>query len=250
MQLKNKTALVTGVSRGIGNAIAKRLSSEGFRVIGTYNSSSDEAHKLKEEFGSIELYQVDFSDRTQTLSFLEKLKNEKLDALVNNAGIIEFESFDNLEYDVWDRVFEVNLNTPFILSHGLRKNFNKGAVIVNIASTDGMTGAFVSMSYSASKAALINLTKSLGNVFGSRGVRVVAIAPGWVGSGMDSPAIEEARHNTPLGRNATSDEIANIVNFVVSSEASFINGQTIVVDGGYVNVDPILKKEAEASEHK
>ncbi len=171
-----------------------------------------------------------------------------MDALVNNAGIIIFEAFDELTYDNWDKVFQLNLNTPFILSHGLRNNFNKGAAIVNIASTDGMTGAFVSMAYSASKAGLINLTKSLGNVLGKRGIRVVAIAPGWVGSGMDSPAIKEAMENNPLGRNAEHMEIANVTSFLVSDKASFVNGQTIIVDGGYTNVDPILKKEAEATE--
>ena len=243
-----KKVLVTGVSRGIGEAIARRLVADGYFVIGTYKTSKKEAEALKKEIKDVELHQVDFLDRRQTLSLIKKLKVVRLDGLVNNAGIIEFEAFDKLSYKKWDEVIEVNLNAPFILSHGLRKNFNKGVAIVNIASTDGMTGAFVSMSYSASKAALINLTKSLGNVFGKRDVRVVAIAPGWVGSGMDSPAIKEAMENNPLGRNATTNEIANVVSFALSDKASFINGQTIIVDGGYTNVDPILKKEAEATE--
>lgn len=243
-----KIALVTGVSKNIGNAIARKLASDGYFVHGTYNTSEKEALLLKEEVKDVELHQVDFTDRKQTLTLIEKLKEVKFDALVNNAGIIIFEAFDKLNYDNWDKVLEVNLNTPFILSHGLRNNFNKGAVVVNIASTDGMTGAFVSMSYSASKAALINLTKSLGNVLGRKGIRVAAIAPGWVGSGMDSPAIKEAMANNPLNRNATPEEIANVVSFLVSDKASFINGQTVIVDGGYQNVDSILKKEAEATE--
>jgi len=245
-----KTALVTGVSKNIGNAIARKLVSDGYFVHGTYNTSEKEALKLKEDIKDIELHQVDFIDRKQTLSLIEELKNVKFDALVNNAGIIIFEAFDKLSYNNWDKVLEVNLNTPFILSHGLRNNFNKGSVIVNIASTDGMTGTFASVSYSASKAALINLTKSLGNVLGRRGIRAVAIAPGWVGSGMDSPAVKEAMANNPLGRNAKPEEIANVVSFLVSEKASFINGQTIIVDGGYQNVDPILKKEAETTEKK
>ena len=241
-----KYALVTGVAKNIGNAIAKKLSQEGYFIYGIYNSSTKEAEEFKKEIKNCELFKVDLSDRKELLAFIGQMKDKKLDVVVNNAGIILFEKFDELTYDNWDKVMSVNLDTPFILSHGLRKNINKGGVIVNIASTDGMTGSFVSMSYSASKAALINLTKSLGNEFGKRGIRVVAVAPGWVGSGMDSPAITEAMANNPLGRNAEPEEIANVVSYLVSDKASFINGQTIVVDGGYTNVDPILKKEAES----
>lgn len=243
-----KNVLITGVSRNIGKAIARKLAGEGYFIYGTYNTSEAEADELKSEIKDIKLFKVDFSDRNQTLDLVKEVKSVRLDGMVNNAGIIIFEPFDKLEYKNWDKVLEVNLNTPFILSHSLRNNFNKGAAIVNIASTDGMTGSFVSMSYSASKAAIINLTASLGNVFGKRGVRVVAIAPGWVGSGMDSPAIKEAMETNPLGRNAQPEEIASVVAFLLSDKASFINGQTIIVDGGYTNVDPILKKEAEATE--
>jgi len=242
-----KTAMVTGVSRGIGKAIAENLLSDGWLVHGTFNISGKEANELKEKFhDNLMLHQVDFSDRNHTLDLINNLKNIKFNALINNAGIIIFEKFDELKLENWDKVLEVNLNTPLILCHGLRNNLNSGATIVNIASTDGLTGSFVSLSYSVSKAGLINLTKSLGNIFGKKGIRVVAVAPGWVGSGMDSPAISEAKANNPLGRNASPEEIANVVSFLLSDQASFINGTTIVVDGGYSNVDPILKKEAES----
>ncbi|MEK7526220.1 MAG: SDR family oxidoreductase [Patescibacteria group bacterium] len=244
----SKLALITGVSKNIGYEIAKKLVSDGYFIHGIYNSDKSGAEKLKDEIKDMELHQVDLSDRKQTLGLVEDLKQYKFDAIVNNAGMIEFSQFDKLTYESWDKILEVNLNAPLILSHGLRNNINSGGTIINIASTDGLIGAFVSMSYSASKAALINLTKSLGNVFGRKGIRVVAIAPGWVGSGMDSPAIKEAMDTNPMGRNATAEEIANVVSFAVSDKASFVNGQTIIVDGGYTNVDPILKKEAEATE--
>lgn len=243
-----KTALITGITKNIGREIAKSLISDGYFVHGTYKSDDKEAEYLKSELKNIEIYKVDFSERKQTIDLIAKLKDIKFDAIINNAGIIEFEQFDKLDIQSWDKVMEVNLNAPFIISHGLRNNINSGGVIINIASTDGLTGAFVSMSYSASKAALINLTKSMGNVFGKKGIRVIAVAPGWVGSGMDSPAIAEAMANNPLGRNANPEEIASVVSFLVSEKASFINGQTIIVDGGYTNVDSILKKEAEATE--
>jgi NAD(P)-dependent dehydrogenase (short-subunit alcohol dehydrogenase family) len=108
-----------------------------------------------------------------------------------------------------------------------------------------MNGCFASIAYSASKAGLINLGKSLGNIFGPKGIRVNTISPRWVGSGMDSPALKEAEGNTPLGRIAKSEEVAKLVNYLISEEASFINGENIVIDGGYSNVDPILKKEAD-----
>ncbi|TSC85436.1 MAG: 3-oxoacyl-[acyl-carrier protein] reductase [Microgenomates group bacterium Gr01-1014_16] len=241
-----KSVLITGISRGIGKAIAMKLSSDGYFIHGTYSTSQSEANELKNKLKNMEIYQVDFSDRNQTLNLIKSLKDIKLDGLVNNAGTIIFEKFDNLEITNWDKVLEVNLSAPFILSHALRNQFNSGATIVNIASTDGMTGSFASISYSASKAGLINITQSLGNIFGPRKIRVVGIAPGWVGTGMDSPAIKEAMETNPLGRNADQKEIANVVAFVMSEGASFINGTTIKVDGGYTNVEPILKKEAES----
>lgn len=243
--LNNKTVLVTGISKGIGNAIAKQLVREGYFVHGTYNEHEEEAKALKEEVSSIELHKADFADRNQTLELVEQLKETKLDGLVNNAGVFYLEKFDEFTMETWDKTREVNLNAPLMLSHGLRSNFNENASIINIASTDGLTGTFASIAYAASKAALISVTKSLGNNFGSKKVRVNAIAPGWIGEGMDSPAIKDAGKMSPMGRTAKYDEIAKIVKFLLSDDASFINGATIVVDGGYTNVDYIMKKEAE-----
>lgn len=244
--MTNKIALVTGISKNIGTAISRKLVSEGYFVHGTYNSSETDALALKEELKELEIYRVDLSIRTETLQFIEKVKGIKFDLVVNNAGVIIFEKYDELDLANWDKVIEVNLTAPFAITHGLRDSINQGGVVVNICSTDGMTGSFASMSYSASKAGLINITKSQGNVFGKKSIRVVGIAPGWVGSGMDSPAIAEAMANNPMGRNATPEEIANAVSFLASPSAGFINGTILTVDGGYTNVDSILKKEAEA----
>ena len=103
-----------------------------------------------------------------------------LDGLVNNAGAIDFQKWDEFSIDEWRKVFAVNVDTPVFLVHALRESFTNGASIVNIASTDGMTGSFGSIAYSASKAALLNVTKSLANVLGPDGIRVNAIAPGWI----------------------------------------------------------------------
>lgn len=242
-----KVALVTGISKNIGMEICKKLVSLGYFVHGTYNTGGDCATELKNQLKDIEIYQVDFTNRKQTLEFTNKIKNLKFDAVINNAGLIIFEKYDKLTYDNWDKVIEVNLTTPFIICHSLRNNINSGSSVVNIASTDGFMGSYASISYSASKAALINMGKSLANVFGDKKVRVNTVSPGWVGSGMDSPAIKEAEQTSPLGRTAQPQEIANVVAYLLSDQASFINGANIVIDGGYTCVDPILKKESEVS---
>lgn len=241
-----KLALVTGVSRGIGRAIAQQLLSENFRVIGTYNSNKTEAESLLEKTNDLELFQCDFSQRKETLSLLEKLTDRKFDLLVNNAGIFYPENLDSLEIDIWDKTIEVNLTAPMLLAKRLMPQMSAGSTIVNISSTDSFTGSFNSIAYAASKAALNSLTKSLANIGGKNSVRVVAIAPGWVNNtGMNSAVSQEAATLSSLGRNGEPSEIADLVSFLASSKAGFITGTTIVADGGYTNVDYIMKKEAE-----
>jgi 3-oxoacyl-[acyl-carrier protein] reductase len=243
-----KNALVTGASRGIGRAICKQLVSEGYKVYGVYNTGVEEAKELEGELGvGVETIQTDLSQRDQTLALVQRLSSITFDAIVNDAGMIEFEDFEHFDFGIWDRTFEVNLNAALVLCIGLQGNIRQGGAIVNITSTDGMTGSFASMSYAASKAALINLTKSLGNNFGLRQIRVNAVAPGWVNTGMSTEESMEAGSLTPLGRNARPEEIAQVVSFLLSDAASFINGTTVKVDGGYTNVDYIMIKEAKGS---
>ena len=181
---------------------------------------------------------------------MNKLKGIQFDAIVNNAGMIEFERFD--DYDnilgIWDSTMEVNLNTMLVICQKLRNNIKDGGAIVNIASADGLIGSFSSISYSASKAGIINLTKSLANLFGKRKIRVNAIAPGWINTGMATESSMEAASLAPLGRNGTPEEVAEVVSFLISDKASFVDGATIIVDGGYTCVDYIMKKEAEEFE--
>lgn len=247
--MTTKNAVVTGASRGIGRAICKHLANEGFKVYATYNTGVDEANSLKNELGNrVDLFQINFTERKQTLAFIEKIKGVTFDALVNNAGMIEFEEFENFDFGIWDRTIEVNLTTPLIISLGLRNSIRDGGAIVNIASTDGLTGTFASMSYAASKAALINLTKGLANNFGARRIRVNAIAPGWINTGMSTEASADAASLTPLGRNGNPEEVAKTASFLISDNASFMSGATIVVDGGYTNVDSIMLKEARGAQ--
>jgi 3-oxoacyl-[acyl-carrier protein] reductase len=239
-----KTALVTGMSKGIGKAICERLVEEGYFVHGTYNSDEAGARAVKQASENIAIYQVDFSVRVQTLDFIKKMSSIQFDAIVNNAGTFFEEDFENFSMEGWDAVLEVNLTTPLLICTSLQNNIKAGGAIVNISSTDGYTGSFGSMAYSASKAGLSNLTKSLANNCATKNIRVNAICPGWINTGMSTEASYKATHLTPLGRNGKPMEIANVVNFLLSEQASFVTGSNMFADGGYTNVDCIMREEA------
>lgn len=240
-----KAYIVTGVSKGIGASIAQKLCSQGHKVHGTYNSDPEGARQTADQCGgNLETHQVDFSDRANTRRFCDHFSDKKIDGYVSNAGVVHFEDFENFDFALWDETIEVNLSTALFLAQFFIQRMNKGGAAVNIASTDGMTGTFASLSYAASKAGLITLTKGLGNLFGQKGLRINAVAPGWVDTDMSTQASYEAAALTPLGRNARPDEIADATAYLLSDEATFVNGATLIVDGGYTNVDPIMLKEA------
>ncbi len=247
MSTKNKVAIITGVSRGIGKVICEKFINEGYTVHGTYNTSKKEAEELKKRYKEkLEIYKVDFSIREQTIKLIDKFTSIKMDVLINNAGMFKGENFEKFNLDIWFNTLEVNLNAPFLLAIKLHNNIRKGGSIINIASTDGFIGSFGSISYSVSKAALINVTKSLANNLGKRDIRVNAIAPGWINTGMSTDESLEAVKLTPLKRNGKPEEVADLALFLASNKASFITGTTIVIDGAYTCVDYIMKKEAES----
>lgn len=256
-----KKALVTGVSwnTGIGFAISKQLISEGYFVYAVYHSEDSTAKEILEtEYKySVECIQCDLTNRGEIGRLIEKLKKTQLDAIVNNAGA--FSGEENIEdYDIaeWDRVFAVNVTAPLLLSTGLKCVLNPHAVIVNMVSTDGQKGSFSSISYAASKAALINLTDSLAINFGydEKKIRVTAVCPGWVktfdpcdpASSEMVPFISRSTgaQLCPLGRFAEPYEIANVVSFLLSDKASFISGGFVPVHGGYSAVSFDLYAES------
>ena len=245
-----KKALVTGVSwdTGIGFAVTKQLISEGYFVYAIYHSDESSAKEILEtEYkDSAECIQCDLSNREEISQLIENLKKTQLDAIVNNAGAFSGEeSIEDYDIAEWDRVFAVNVTAPLLLSIGLKCVLNPHAVIVNMVSTDGQKGSFSSISYAASKAALINLTDSLAINFGydEKKIRVTAVCPGWVKtfdpcdptSSEMVPFISRStgEHLCPLERFAEPYEIANVVSFLLSDKASFISGGFIPVHGGY-----------------
>ncbi|PKO03853.1 MAG: hypothetical protein CVU43_00620 [Chloroflexi bacterium HGW-Chloroflexi-5] len=249
----NKNALVTGVSRttGIGFAICMQLLSEGYYVHAVYNSENGCENEFKKSYpNKYCMHQVDFANREKLNLFIEDMKRIQFNLIVNNAGAFpDGEDFYNYDMSIWDTVFAVNVTAPFAISTGLQNSIVKDGVIINIASTDGFKGSFSSMSYSASKAALINATQSLAINFGydNKHIRVVAIAPGWVKTDINMiPEIswKVGPQMTPLGRFAHTNEIANFVSFLASEKASFITGSTHVIDGGFNCVDYTFMRES------
>lgn len=248
-----KTALVTGVSwdTGIGFAITKQLVNDGYFVYAIYNSDDSTAKIILERDYSdtVKCIQCDLTNRTQISDLIHSMEGVSLDALINNAGAFSGgENVDDYDISEWDRVMAVNVTAPLILCTGLKRNMNNGAVIINMVSTDGQRGSFSSISYAASKAALINLTDSLAINFGydQKKIRVTSVCPGWVKTfDENDPASSEmvpfisrstGSQLCPLGRFAEPTEIANVVSFLVSDRASFISGGVVPVHGGYAGV--------------
>lgn len=242
-----KNILVTGVSRGMGEATAKLLLSEGYFIYGVYNTNKETAEKLKEGNKNIEIFQCDFSSSENTKKLIGKLKGVSFSGMVNSAGVfLPVVDFSNMDMDVWEKTFEINLKAPLLLVQGLQNNLEDGASIVNISSTDAMGGSITGIAYSASKAALINLTQSFSNILASKKIRANAIAPGWIGDGMQAPeaVLKEAEAYNLLGRVGRYEEVAQLVKFLLSDKSSYINGAVINIDGGDSATSYTLRKEA------
>ncbi|VXC19229.1 putative Uncharacterized oxidoreductase MexAM1_META1p0182 [Arthrobacter sp. 9AX] len=236
-----------GGARGIGRAIAEHLAESGWNVVATYLTGRNEAEELARTHDA-QIRQVDLSDPSETVGFARQISEEfSLTALANNARILERDPFDSMTLETWDRTLEVNVTAPLILAQSIGLRMSEGGSIVNVASSDAFVGSYRGIAYSASKAALISVTRSLANVLGPRGVRVNAATPGWIDSGI-LPESYEAASATPLGPNGKPADIAAVVGFLLSPEAGFITGASIVADGGYSGVDYYMKKEDQPSD--
>lgn len=246
MQLKDKVAIVTGGSRGIGRAIAIELAKRGAKVIVNYNASAGPAEEvvtaIKAADGEASAVQADVSRFGEAQALIKAATSAygRLDILVNNAGTTRDNLLALMKEDDWDLVLATNLKSAFNCSKAalrpmMRQKYGR---IVNITSIVGISGNAGQTNYAASKAGMIGFTKSLAKEIGGRNITVNAVAPGFVETDLtrDLPAElkEAAIKVTPLGRWGKAEEIAYAVAFLASDEAAFITGQTVPVDGGMV----------------
>ncbi len=234
-----KTALITGGSRGIGAATARRFAREGFRVIINYNNSEARAKALAAETGGIAL-RADVGSPEQVAAMAEKITAEHgaLDVIVNNAGIAHFGLLTDMSETEWQSLVNINLGGAFRVTKNLIRPMiaaGRGCVI-NISSMWGQVGASCEAAYSASKAGLIGLTKALAKELGPSGIRVNCIAPGVIDTEMnarlDDETLAELKDETPLGVIGTPKDVADAAYFLYENE--FVTGQVIGVNGGFV----------------
>lgn len=242
--LKNKVALVTGAGRGIGKEIAKTLASCGAFVIVNYNSLPDAAEQTVKEIikqgGMAAPVQCDVSDFDACGKMMEMIINNygHLDILVNNAGITRDGLIMKMSEEDFDRVLDTNLKGAFHTIRHASRYFlkQKSGKIINISSVSGVMGNAGQANYSASKAGVIGLTKSVARELSSRGITCNAVAPGFIDTEMTAQMTDKAKEavktQIPLGRVGKVDDIAEAVTFLASEKASYITGQVISVDGG------------------
>jgi 3-oxoacyl-[acyl-carrier protein] reductase len=243
MNFSGKSSIVTGASQGIGEAIAAHLAQKGAKTIlvDIQKEKLDEvAVKIGENGGKAFAYEADVTDTDQVSSLIEQCIKEHgvIHHLVNNAGITRDNLLMRMKEGEWDSVLAVNLKGVFNFSKAVIRHMikNRYGRIVNISSVVGLIGNPGQTNYSASKAGVLGLTKSLAREVASRGITVNAVAPGFIQTAMTESLPEDVQKQflsvIPVGRFGTPDEVAQAVSFLLSDEAAYITGQVININGG------------------
>lgn len=235
----SKIAIITGASRGIGRAIAKNLAKKDFIVIANYNKSEKEAMELKNEFNNIDIFKADVSKREEVKSLVEYTLNKygKIDVLVNNAGIDNEKLFQDITDEDWQNVINTNLYSVFCVTQEVINNMihNKSGCIINISSIYAIQGGPFAVAYTASKAGIDGITKSLAKELGPSNIRVNSIAPGFIDTDMNKcyseNDIKRIKNQTLLQKIGQPEDIAKCVNWLVEDE--FTTGQIISINGGW-----------------
>ena len=241
----NKTAVITGASRGIGKATAIEFARNGYNVLANYNNSEKEAMELEkmltEEGYSIKIFKADVSKSFEADAMIEYCLKEfgGLDVLVNNAGISQDKLFTDITDEDWERMMSVNVTSVFNCSRKALQHmiWEKSGSIINITSMWGETGGSCEVHYSASKAAIIGMTKALAKEVGPSNIRVNAVSPGVIMTDMcayyGEETLNELKEETPLMKLGKPEDIAETVYFL-AEKGNFITGQVVGVNGGMV----------------
>ncbi len=236
-----KNVLITGGSRGIGKALVEAFSVAGYKVAFTYAESENEARLLAEKTSATAL-KADSRSEEEILNAVSEVRRlfGSIDVLINNAGISSFSLFGDITLDEWNETFAVNVGAAFLYSKAVLPDMisKKWGRIINISSIWGLVGSSCEVHYSASKAALIGLTRALAKELGPSNITVNAIAPGFIDTDMNKSLSDSDREaffeDTPLGRPGNPTEIADAAVFLASDKAAYITGDVLNVSGGYV----------------
>ena len=240
INLENKNIILTGSTGVIGEAILEKLSEANAKIIAT-GTNEIKLNKIKEKYGNVIVKRFDISKHSEIENFIEECQNlfaNKIDILINNAGITRDNLSIRMRDDEWNKVLDLNLTSSFLLSKFVIKKMlkNKNGNVINITSIVGHTGNIGQANYAASKAGLIGMSKSLAQEYGKKNIKVNCISPGFIKSEM-TDKINEAhkqamQEKISLGRFGLPEDVANVVLFLSSSLSDYITGETIHVNGG------------------
>ena len=238
--LKNKNIIVTGASGGIGNSIVKKLNKAGANILAS-GTRIEKLEELKKNFENIKILKFDISQSDKIAEFIENATNElggSLDGLVNNAGITQDNLAIRMSLEEWQKVININLTSTFLMSKFAIKKMlkSKSGKIVNITSVVGHTGNLGQANYTASKAAIVAMSKSLAIEYAKKNININCISPGFIKTAMTDNIDEKFKEvivsKIPSARLGEPDDIANAVLFLSSDQSNYINGETIHVNGG------------------
>jgi 3-oxoacyl-[acyl-carrier protein] reductase len=238
--LENKNIIVTGASGGIGNSIIKKLYEAGAKILAS-GTRTEKLEELKKKFENIKILKFDISQSDKIEEFVENATSElggSLDGLVNNAGITQDNLAIRMSLDEWQKVINVNLTSTFLMSKFAIKKMlkNKSGKIVNITSVVGHTGNLGQANYTASKAGIVAMSKSLAIEYAKKNINVNCISPGFIKTAMTDKIDDKFKEaivlKIPSARLGEPDDIANAVLFLSSEQSNYINGETLHVNGG------------------
>ena len=240
IDLKNKNVIVTGASGGIGNSIVEKLYELNANILAT-GTKVEKLNELKNKFNNINILQFDISKHDKIENFIDQsteILGGKLDCIVNNAGITMDNLVIRMNMDEWNKVIDINLTSTFLMSkYSIKKMLkNKSGKIINITSVVGHTGNIGQANYTASKAGIVAMSKSLAIEYAKKNINVNCISPGFISTAMTDKIDEKFKESIiskiPSNRLGNSSDVANAVVFLASSMSDYINGETIHVNGG------------------